>query len=308
MKNCSVEKSVVSPENFGERVIGAFIANRHILPTSRRTYQNAIRQLTKYFYRQGIKVLTQTDIDFFIDSLTGKTQATIRLYVTVTKLFFSYLSKRGLYPNIAADVRLKMRKTRSHVKKSLTLVDAQKLFSAVKGENEIARRDKAILALALTTGLRTCEISRADIGDIEKVNEQFFLSVQGKGRVSKDAQVKLPIEVYSLIQEYLVVRTDNSVALFVSTSNHNRAVRLSAAGIGKLMKRYLIVAGLGKFSAHATRHFAATQALKNGVDIREVSEMLRHSSLSVTMIYAHDLSIEARRAENEISRMLFSQA
>lgn len=308
MKLCSVENSALRQEYFGDRVIEAFIANRHILPTSRRTYRNALRQLIKYFSREGIKAPQEPDIDFFIDSLTDKAQSTLRLYVTVTKLFFGYLSRKGLYPNIAADVRLKIKKVRSHKKKALTLVEAQKLFSTVAGEKETSRRDRAILALALTTGLRTCEISRADLSDIENVDGNFLLSVQGKGRVSKDAQVKLPIEVYSLIQEYLVVRKDNSAALFISTSNHNRSSRLTAAGIGKLMKRHMIAAGLGKFSPHATRHFAATQALKNGVDIREVSAMLRHSSLSVTQIYAHDLSIETRRAENEISKTLFSQA
>lgn len=307
MKQLCSEENQVAVENFGDRLIEEFIANRHMLPTSRKTYRNAIRQLTKYLAQQRIRSPTESDIDFFIDGLTGKKESTLRLYVTVIRLFFSYLSRRGKYPNVAADVRIKKIKARSHSKKALTLVEAQRLLKTVSGEKEIPRRDRAILALALTTGLRTCEISRADLSDIENVDGKFFLAVQGKGRLAKDGQIRLPIEVYRLLQEYLIVRTDSSAALFVSTSNHNRAVRLTAAGIGKLIKRHMIAAGLGKYSAHATRHFAATQALKNGVDIREVSEMLRHSSLSVTMVYAHDLSIETRRAENEVSKTLFSQ-
>lgn len=313
--------AIVAAGNFGTSVIDEFIASRHASENTNRTYRNALKQLLKYFASKGITQPAESDIDSFVNELKAakKSAATIRLYTTVTKAFFAFTARKGFYPDVAADVTLKLRKSTTHAKRALTDEQAKSLLQAVKGEGLQARRDKAIIALALVCGLRTCEISRADIADLrEDGYGGYFMDVQGKGRIQKDAVVRVPAAVAKLVDEYLSVRgeVDETAPLFVSASHNvgwqkNRyGNRLSEQSIGKMIKRQMKSVGIDdkKITAHSCRHFAATTAIKAGVDVREVSAMLRHSSLNVTAIYLHDLSVETRRAEMSVAESLFGGA
>lgn len=302
-------------EFFGDAVIKEFVESRHGADSTKKTYRNATRRMLKYFASEGITQPTVADFDSYINSLksAGKSAATLRLYNTVAKMFFSFTSQRGLYPDVAKDATpLKLRKAQHHNKKALSTAQAQKLMAAVKGDDIVALRDRAIIALALQCGLRTVELERANVEDLKDAGDYYTLDVQGKGRTSKDETVKVALPVANLILQYLAARGNGADAapLFTSTA-HNRSKygeRLSAQSVGKLIKRYMKVSGIKdkRITAHSCRHFAATSAIKAGVDLREVSSMLRHSSLNVTMCYLHDISLETRRAELAVADILFS--
>ena len=236
----------------------------------------------------------------------------MRLYMTTTKLYFSFLEKRGIYHDVAADCEpLRLRKATTHKKKSLTDKQAKALLNAIKGSSLIALRDKAIIALALCTGLRTCEISRANRGDFKDAGDYWTIDVVGKGHQTADATVKVPSAVAELIQAYLDKRGNvaDDEPLFASTSNNNSKYgnRYSEQSVGKMIKRMMIKVGINdkRISAHSTRHYCATCACKSGIDIREVGSMLRHSSIVVTSVYLHDISLETRRAEMAVADVLF---
>ena len=308
--------AVAKVEFFGDSVIDEFIASRHASDNTNRTYRNALRQLLKFFAANNISVPTESDIDGFINGLKAqkKSAATLRLYTTVTKSFFAFTARRGYFANVAADVTLKLRKTQTHAKRALTAEQAKALLASVEGDSLLSRRDRAIIALALTCGLRTVEISRADRGDLRDDScGGYFLSVQGKGRITKDAVVRVAPTVAKLIDSYLSLRgeVDSDTPLFLSESNSNRGVRLSVQSVQKMIRRRMKTIGVyakGVISPHSTRHFCATQAIRAGVDIREVSAMLRHSNLTVTTIYLHDLSVESRTAEMTVAASLFGGA
>lgn len=302
-------------ENFGDSIIEQFIASRNASENTAKTYRNALRQLVKFFAANGITQPSEADINAFVATLKAakKSASTLRLYTTVTKAFFSFTARKAVYPNIAADVVLKLRKATTHAKKSLTDEQAKSLLQAVKGEGLQARRNRAIIALALVCGLRTCEISRADVGNLRSDGcNGYFLAVVGKGRLTADSEVRVPAPVAKLVDEYLNLRgeVDDDAPLFVSESNQNRGVRLSVQSVGKMIKRVMKSVGIDdkKITAHSCRHFAATTAIKAGVDVREVQAMLRHSSINVTAIYLHDISIENRRAEMSVAESLFGGA
>lgn len=303
---------VTAVEYFSDTLIDEFIASRHASPNTAKTYRNACRQMLKFL--KGIAAPMTADVDSFFNSLRAakKSVATLRLYSPVAKLYFAFLEKKGVYRDIAADAEpLKLRKSRTHNKKALTTEQARKLLSVVKGDNLIARRDRAIIALALQTGVRTCEIARANVGNFQQAAGFWTLEVQGKGRLTADEIVKVAEPVAELINAYLSLR--GSVAddepLFASTSRNNSkyGVCLSAQSIGKMIKARMKSVGIDdkKLSAHSTRHFSATCAIKAGVDIREVAAMLRHTSIVVTSTYLHDLSVESRRAEMVVADSLF---
>ena len=305
--------AVISVENFSDTTIAGFIASRHCSENTARTYRNSIRQLLKFFAAKGITAPTTADADAFINTLraNGKSDATLRLYSTAMKLYFAYLEKHGVYRNVTAEMeRIHLRKSSTHNRKALTDAQAKKLLAAVKGDSLIALRDKAIIALALTCGLRTCEISRANVGDFQDCGDYWTLAVQGKGSQVADEMVKVAPVVAQMINAYLSKRSDADDAqpLFTSTSN-NRAKfgnRFSAQSVGKTIARYMKLAGIKNktISAHSTRHYAAQTAIESGVDIREVKSMLRHHSLNTTLIYLEDLALKNRRAEMAVAASL----
>ena len=308
------DTQMANVEFFGDKIVDKFISSRHGSPTTARTYRNAVNQLLRYFATNSITEPKTADVDGFINSLRAakKSDSTIRIYSAVTKMFFVFTAKRGIYPDVAADAEpLRLRKSSVHKKTALSTAQAKKLLAAVEGDSLIARRDRAVLALAMTCGLRCCEISRADVGDFYCDCGDYFLRIQGKGRLSKDSVVRVPAETAALISNYLSKREDVAAdsALFVSESNQNRGARFSVQSVGKMITRYMKVAGVYNkrvTTAHSTRHYAATTAIQSGVDVREVSQMLRHSSLNVTMIYLHDLSVKTRRAELSVAAALFA--
>lgn len=322
--------SVISVENFGDTTIEGFIASRHCSPNTAKTYRNSIRQLLKFFTANSITAPATADVDAYINSLRveKKSDKTIRLYSTTTKLYFDYLEREGIYRNVTkAMAPLKLRKATTHNKKALTDAQAKKLLESVKGDSVIFRRDKAIIALALCTGLRTCEISRANVGDFHEDDGYWTLDVIGKGHLKAGATVKVAPVVAEMIQAYLDKRGNvaDDEPLFTSTSHNtgwqknSYGARLSEQSVGKLIRHNMIKVGIVKpakkdkngrvkrspISAHSTRHYAATTAIKAGVDIREVSAMLRHTSVVVTSIYLHDISLETRRAELAVADALF---
>ena len=315
------EAAIVNVEYFSDTTIDEFVASRHGSANSCKTYRNTTRRLVKYFAVNCIVQPTTADFDTYINTLraAGKSASTLRLYSTVGKMFFAYLEKQGIYRDVTKDAApLKLRKSKTHNKKALTDTQAKLLLSAVKGDNEIALRDRCIVALALQTGLRTVEIERANIGDLKDEDGYYSLAVQGKGRLAKDEFVKVALPVAKLIRAYLNLRgvANENAPLFASTSHNvgwaknQYGVRLSAQSIGKLIKRYMVATDIVKkgdrtISAHSTRHYAATCAIKAGVDIREVSAMLRHTSITITATYLHDLSLETRRAELAVADVLF---
>jgi len=313
--------AIISVEYFSDDVIQAFVASRHGSANSARTYKNAVKRLVKFFAVNKIAAPTTADIDSFINTLRAesKSASTIRLYNTVTKMFFEYLEKNRIYRNVAADCEpLKLRKASTHAKNALTQNQAQMLLKSITGDSVIALRDKAIVALCLQCGLRTIEVERANVEDLTDAGDYYTLAVLGKGHESKDQTVKVARPVATLICKYLAARgqvdKDNLTSkneetpLFTSTArNSSNGKRLSAQSVGKMIKARMKAIGINSkaITAHSTRHFAATCAIKAGVDLREVSAMLRHSSINVTMTYLHDISLETRRAELAVADSLF---
>lgn len=327
------DTAIANVEYFSDTTIDAFVASRHGSDNTCKTYRNTTLRLVKYFAVNGITQPTTADFDAYINTLrtAGKSASTLRLYSTVGKLFFAFLEKQGIYRDVTKDAApLKLRKSLTHNKKALTDAQAKRLLAAVKGDDEIARRDRCIIALALCTGLRTCEISRANVKDFQQDVGYWTLAVQGKGRLTADETVKVAPAVAELINAYLALRgnVQDDEPLFISASHNVKWTansygrRLSEQSVGKMIRSYMIKVGIVKpaekdkngkikrspISAHSTRHYAATKAIKLGCDIRECAAFLRHSSIVVTSTYLHDISLETRKAELSVANSLFGSA
>jgi site-specific recombinase XerD len=151
-------------------------------------------------------------------------------------------------------------------------------------------RDRAILELLFSSGLRVSELVGLDRDHINLKRREFM--VRGKGQ--KDRPVFISDEAAAWIEKYLGKRPDNTKPLFIRYSgtkkidNSGNFTRLTARSVQRMVARYALLAGITKHvSPHTLRHSFATDLLMNGADLRSVQAMLGHSNIATTQIYTH---------------------
>ena len=295
----------------GNDLVDRFIRFAGVADKSASTYKVALRQLNKYFAANSITTPAREDLENWRDGLIAdkKSPSTIQLYLTAAKIFFRWLSQEGLYPNIADHLKARVKVNHDHKKDALTASQAGKLIQSVNGKTLKAKRDKAILALMASAGLRCVEVARADYGDMIHEFGRTYLLIQGKGHSSKDAKVLLAAQVVALIKDYLAERKDvaDDAPLFVSTANRNRGQRLSTQSISKMVKASLRAVGINtpRLTAHSLRHTAATTMIIAGVGLTQVQQVLRHVNINTTMIYAHAVERMKNTAEQVAANAIF---
>ena len=160
-----------------------------------------------------------------------------------------------------------------------------------------------------TGGLRTIEVSRANIEDLRTVGGNTVLFIQGKGKEEKTDYVKISPQVEKAIRAYLRDRgkTSEDSPLFASTSNNNKGKRLTTRTISGIVKETFKKAGYDsdRLTAHSLRHTAVTLSLLAGKDITEVQQFARHANIGTTMIYNHSLDKAKNTCSEAITEVLF---
>lgn len=223
--------------------------------------------------------------------------------LSAIKSFYKYLTIRTkqLTENPVAD--LEYPKLRKSLPRYLTIEQSAALLKAVSGPNQ--KRDYAILMIFLNCGIRRSELVGLNLSDVYEDR----LRVIGKG--NKERFVYFGTSCRKAIDAYLIERnkkvlSDNR-ALFGSRDSN----RISTTAVHRLVKKYLLAAGLDatSFSAHKLRHTAATMMLSGGVDVKTVQEVLGHENLNTTQIYTHIESTELKIAAeaNPLSKLDFSE-
>ena len=164
--------------------------------------------------------------------------------------------------------------------------DIERLLGAPKGDEPFAWRDRAILETLYSSGMRVAELVSIDLDDLDL--DAGFVTIRGKGRRERLALLGKPaqsaIRHWLQSRHQLVGRFAQQPALFLN----QKGGRLTTRSVGRLLERYLAIAGLDpRTSPHTLRHSFATHLLDAGADIRGVQELLGHRSLSSTQIYTH---------------------
>jgi site-specific recombinase XerD len=221
-------------------------------------------------------------------TLSKNTQA---YQAIVLRTFLKYLAKQDV-PALAAE-KIEIGKTPDRQVDFLEFAEVERLMEAARGTDLKALRDKAILELLFSSGLRVSELVSLDRHHLNLDKEEF--SVRGKG--SKLRIVFISPAAKAALKTYLDKRGDIDPALFIAygkagltnTKNAKReSKRLTQRSIQRLVKYYAKKAGIGKdVHPHTLRHSFATDLLVNGADIRSVQSMLGHASITTTQIYTH---------------------
>lgn len=305
--------AVVANTPFSASIVADWIAFCDVQPATQKTYDKAVQNFVGYLKSNGIIQPSREDVIAYREWLLAGDYkvSTVRLYLTICKKFFRWLSSRSIYPNVADGVKLPAMATDEHARDALTLDESKAAIFSFKGTSEKDLRDKAIMSLMLNCGLRSIEIVRLDFGDLEKRKGQWFIKVHGKARAGKTDSVQISSALKKLIDDYLSVRAGvkKGTPLFVSTANRNHGARLETQSISRLAKRVFARIGIesDRVTCHSCRHSAATLMLQAGVPIRQVQRVLRHRSATTTEIYSHDLDAFNNQGVQILSNLLFSK-
>lgn len=278
-------------------------------PKTIETYSRALKQFGKYCSSRNISQPTREDIISYRDDLKQDHKpTTVQSYMAAVKLFFSWTAQAGLYPNVAEHIK-GAKLDAGHKKDYLTSKQTLALLDGIDRKTVKGLRDYAILAIMVTTGLRTISIIRADIGDIRAAGDDTALYYQGKGHEEKAEYVKLAAPVEAALRDYLKARgpASSNEPLFASTANRNSKGRMTTRSISRLAKDHLIAAGLNsdRLTAHSLRHTAATLNLLNGATVEETQQLLGHANINTTLIYSHALERAKNNSENRIAAAIF---
>jgi len=255
-----------------------------------KTVENYNRYLTRFFeFSKATKpesiredVVRKYRLTLNREGLSKKTQ---NYYLIALRAFLKYLARENI--TSLSPERIELAKQEERILDLIGGDELERLLSAPKTDNLKGLRDKALIELLFSTGLRVgelCSLSRT----LDLKKDEF--SIRGKG--GKVRVVFLSSRAKDALKKYLDTRTDMDDALFIrvpKTYNLKPITsRLTPRSVERIVKYYAIKAGIDKkVTPHVVRHSFATDLLENGADLRAVQVLLGHSNISTTQIYTH---------------------
>lgn len=266
---------------------------------SQKTIQNYDHYLTRLIDFAGeIKV---SDIDQELirkwrlwlnrlgTNVSDELQKTTQNYHLIAlRSFLKYCSKRDI-PCLSAD-KIELARTKRKQVTFLTPEELERIFAQAKIDTLPGLRDRAILELLFSSGLRVSELVGLNRDHINLKRREFM--VRGKGQ--KDRPIFISEQAAAWVQGYLNKRTDTAQPLFIRYAGKKAPdtsgdyQRLTARSIQRMVSHYALLAGITKHvSPHTLRHSFATDLLMNGADLRSVQALLGHSNIATTQIYTH---------------------
>lgn len=255
---------------------------------------------------------------------------TVNQYLRSVCQFFKWTAANNLYPDIAANIHGPKIRHDTHRKDALTCKEVLQIENSIKEQaqaqaskaatackdqagkmqrsTEQGKRLFAMYLLAVNAGLRTIELSRANIKDLQTKGGQTVLYIHGKGHSEADQKKPLAPEVHEAIKDYLNSRTDHPTGnspLFVSTGNRSRGKRIASTTISTMLKRAMQAAGFDseRITAHSLRHTAGTAVQEITGDLFKTQMYMRHANPATTEIYLHN---DTEKADAGIAQQLYN--
>ncbi|MCK5391315.1 MAG: tyrosine recombinase XerC [Deltaproteobacteria bacterium] len=275
----SFEDYLSSERNYSKHTLKAYMAD--------------IKEFALVLKEMGLVSADNGDIDFahldetpirtYISRLYGKNKkVSISRKLASVRTFFEFLIRNGKLKSNSAKL-VPTPKGEKRLPTFLTVDEVVKLVETPGSDNVYESRNRAILELLYSCGLRVSELVGINLNELDL--NSMSVKVLGKG--NKERMVPLGSKAATAIKTYLPQRLDlkpKDDYLFVNS----RGGRLSTRSIDRIIKKYAAISGIPKnISPHVLRHTFATHLLGGGADLRAIQEMLGHQSLSTTQRYTH---------------------
>lgn len=260
---------------------------------SNDTYEHYGRYLERFAQVIGIEEVEELKVEHvwkFQSYLSGKVgNNTKNFYLIGIRSFLTYCYLKDI-PTLLPH-KVVLGKKEETVRDYLNDEQVGLLMSKLKERTYKHARDKAILMLLYSSGLRCGELVALNVSDIKPGATKF--QIRGKGK--KVRWVYMSTEARLAINEYLATRDDNYSPLFINfrsrykhEGDQNKQRRLSKSGVENLVRFYAKQAGIkGKICPHSLRHTFATTLLQKKVDIMTIKELMGHKLVNTTQIYLH---------------------
>lgn len=273
---------------------------RNLSPLTIRNYRHYLNRFIEWFEKQGGSDLKDIDLDVirkyrvflnrYEDDHGERLSKTTQSYhIIALRSWFKWLVKNDA-PVIHPE-KIDLPKAEASSMQFVAAEKIERLLSQPRISNEIGLRDRAILEVLFSTGLRVSELVSLDRDQIDIDRREF--SVVGKGR--RRRVVFLSDRAAVWLKRYLQNRDDNWVPVFIRYSGKKpditedgESMRLTSRSVQRLVRKYSRKAHISdKLTPHAIRHSFATDLLNNGAGLREVQELLGHKNIATTQIYTH---------------------
>lgn len=234
-------------------------------------------------------------------------RVTQNYHLIALRSFLKFMIKRDI--DVLSPEKVDLGKADSHSIKFLEREQVERLLSIPEISSDEGLRDKAVLEVLFSTGLRVSELVSLNRDQINFERKEF--GIIGKGRRSR--VVFLSDSAVSWTERYLKVRSDDHVPLFIRYSGKKpddvavdktgESFRLSARSVERLVEKYAKKARLPiKITPHGLRHSFATDLLSGGADLRAIQEMLGHKNVSTTQIYTHITNPQLKEIHDKFHR------
>ena len=267
-------------------------AERHLSAHTLRNYALDVRQFLEFWEKnhpgQSLHLATYRHLRSFLATAhRGKSKATMARKLSALRTFFKFLQRQGVLELNPARLAPSP-KAEKPLPQFLSVDEVFHLLDQVGGKvTSRSRRDRAILELFYSAGLRLSELAGLNLADLDL--KEGMVRVWGKGAKERLAFLGKPAQ--AAVQAYLPERElllkEKSLsegALFLN----NRGGRLSSRGVARVVARWSRIAGLpGNLTPHGLRHTFATHLMEGQADLRAVQELLGHASISSTQRYLH---------------------
>ncbi|MAT59571.1 MAG: site-specific tyrosine recombinase XerD [Ignavibacteriae bacterium] len=265
---------------------------KNLSENSIQSYRNDLSKLLNFAESEKVNDLNEIDFPlirkfFEIQKKEGVSSGTTARYRSSLKGFFKYLSKNQYIEKNPVD-KLASTKISRKLPSYLTFNEIELILDKINhADIPLGLRDKAMLEIAYSCGLRVSELINLKISDLF-FNEEV-IRVIGKG--SKQRLVPIGTSAINWVTEYLKFSRpilENKIKSANIVFLNKRGTKLSRMGIWKILDKYAKEAGITKdVHPHVLRHSFATHLIEGGADLRAVQEMLGHSDISTTQIYTH---------------------
>lgn len=289
--------------------VADFLDIHDVRAETKCVYSKGLRRFIEWIQTNGITQPDRKTMLAFKNYLIELNLApnTINGCLTGVRQFFSYLEAEYALPNPARKLK-GCKQAKGHLREAASVDQIRAMIETIDTENIQGKRDKAIIYLLFRCGLRTCEITRANLEHLKFKGKEAILEVWGKGRDSADDIAVLTEKTLKILQAYLNEREDlkPTSPLFVSVSSRNGGERLTRRSIRGIIKGLFRKIGIvdPRLSAHSLRHAYATESLKAGAPIVALSRSMRHASISTTMRYVHDIDRVEKAAERYLENSI----
>ncbi len=273
-------------EEYITKFIEYIIIDKKYSENTVKSYNNDLKKYDIYFKNKNISNIKENHIKEYLKYLkeNNNDNRTINHNISTLRSFYKFLLIEKVIKENPMEY-IEMPKTKKSLPKTLSIEEVDKLLN-IKLTDAFSYRNKAMLELMYSSGLRVSELVNVKIHDIDTSN--CIIRIMGKGKKERivplgDYAIKY-IELY--IKEYREKLIKRELNEYLFINNHGK--KMTRQGFFKILKQLAKEQNIKtEFSPHTLRHSFATHLLNGGADLRSIQEMLGHESISTTQIYTH---------------------